>query len=316
MGDFLSVIIPTYNHRPVLEKTLRSLEEQEYPISHWELVLVNDGSGDDTHEFIQSTQFRFYLTYINHDRNHGRARSRNDGVHRARGEFIVFLDDDMEAEPALLASYADFYTKHSNTVVIGNIQWDRAENPTGFHQYYGSRGVHKLTTGKTVPYKYFVTGNSSLPKEFFLSAGGFCEEIESWGGEDLLLGYKLNTMGCTFQFLNEAVAHHQTETFLVETLDRMVKFGRYSVPCLLEQAPELNYILRLHLAFERLLKGSLKEVIKKIIIRTSLIRPLYYIMKKLAVLLKNNRLPDMYYDYLIFAATVLGYKKANVVEDA
>ena len=314
MGDFFSVIIPTYNNLTVLKKTLSSLEEQEYPISHWELILINDGSGDGTHEFIQSTQFRFYLTYIHHELNMGRARSRNDGIHRARGKFILFLDDDMEAEPALLAVYADFYTKHRNLVIIGHIQWDRAENPTGFHLYYGSRGVHKLTTGKTVPFRYFVTGNSSLPKDLFLSAGGFCEKIESWGGEDLLLGATLNKMGCTFHFLREAVTHHQTETFLVETLDRMVKFGRYSVPCLLEQAPELKYMLRLHLVYESPFKGSFKEIIKKIIIRTSLIRPLYYIMKKLAVLLKNYRLPDMYYDYLIFAATVFGYKKAKVFE--
>ena len=89
-----SLVIPTYNKKEFLELTLASLMSQTYPYEKFEIVIVDDGSTDGTHElFSSSTHFPFRYVYVKQE-NAGRAAARNTGILRAQGETIIFLDDD------------------------------------------------------------------------------------------------------------------------------------------------------------------------------------------------------------------------------
>src|SRR5215471_18386923 len=89
MPPFVSVIVTTYNQSLYIGQTLRSVFGQDY--SPFEVVLVNDGSTDDTEKEIEP--FKDRLKYI-YQANRGVASSRNTGVQNARGELIAFLDGD------------------------------------------------------------------------------------------------------------------------------------------------------------------------------------------------------------------------------
>lgn len=97
-----SIVVPTFNRAGVITKTLRSIKEQT--LDKWETLVVDDGSSDNTREIIEkwrSDDKRFsYL--LNSTGNQGACASRNLGLQRARGEYIIFLDSDDQLLPDAL----------------------------------------------------------------------------------------------------------------------------------------------------------------------------------------------------------------------
>lgn len=87
---FFSIIIATYNRAEMLEKAVNSLLNQEF--TDWELIVVDDGSIDNTHELFKNhTDSRLKYYY---QENLGRSSARNRGIDLASGEYICFLDSD------------------------------------------------------------------------------------------------------------------------------------------------------------------------------------------------------------------------------
>ena len=88
----ISVVIPTYNHRDYILATLESVFSQTY--TDFELIIVNDGSPDDTDGLLQPLIRAGKITTYLTQENRGQASARNTGLSAARGEYIAFLDDD------------------------------------------------------------------------------------------------------------------------------------------------------------------------------------------------------------------------------
>ena len=96
----VSVIIPTYNRENLLPISVRSVLDQTY--KDFELIVVDDGSTDHTHEVINSIKdSRIHYIYQDHQE---RSIARNAGISASRGEFISFLDSDDEYLPNKLAT--------------------------------------------------------------------------------------------------------------------------------------------------------------------------------------------------------------------
>ena len=93
---FASVVIPTYNRRAILEKCLRALERQVLPFENdgYEVVVVDDGSTDNTKQLMSSyIDSEPRIKYI-FQKNSERSAARNNGIRKAKGEWICFLDSD------------------------------------------------------------------------------------------------------------------------------------------------------------------------------------------------------------------------------
>jgi len=105
---FLSVVIPTYNRLPILRQCLEALERQELaaPIERFEVVLVDDGSTDDTVVWLEANAASLpHLRLIRQDHG-GPAEGRNRGVEQARGDVVVFIDSDLVVLPDFLVCHA------------------------------------------------------------------------------------------------------------------------------------------------------------------------------------------------------------------
>jgi glycosyltransferase involved in cell wall biosynthesis len=102
-----SVVIPTYNRAKILHRSLESIFSQTYPPA--EIIVVNDGSADDTREVLASYGER--IQAINQP-NAGLSGARNTGIKAATSEWIVFLDDDDEHVPKRLALAAESIALH------------------------------------------------------------------------------------------------------------------------------------------------------------------------------------------------------------
>lgn len=94
-----SVIIPTYNRCNFLKKAVESILNQTY--TQWQLIIVDDGSIDDTEDYIRSLHDE-RIFYVKQD-NHGVAHARNQGIAQARADWICFLDSDDWFLPEKLA---------------------------------------------------------------------------------------------------------------------------------------------------------------------------------------------------------------------
>lgn len=112
----VSVVIPTYKHRDFILGTLSSVLQQTF--TDYEIIIVNDGSPDDTRAVIFPHIESGRVEYIEQS-NQGQSRARNAGLARARGQYIAFLDDDDLWPADKLASQVAFLDRNPSVGMIG-----------------------------------------------------------------------------------------------------------------------------------------------------------------------------------------------------
>jgi len=88
----ISIIIPTYNSERFIQRSIRSAIDQNFDKNHYEIIVIDDASADNTLKVIQP--FRDYVRIIKHKKNMGLAAARNTGIKSAKGRYIVNLDAD------------------------------------------------------------------------------------------------------------------------------------------------------------------------------------------------------------------------------
>jgi glycosyltransferase involved in cell wall biosynthesis len=204
---FLSVIIPTHNRLALLKKTLSHVRDQTYPQDHFEIIVVDDGSQDGTSVYLTQLAQQNEVKYIRQDRS-GPAASRNAGAQEARGEILVFTDDDCLPEPNWLTELATSYTVNiqPNPVAVGG----RIENiPSGhwIHKFYAVQSAQHRSNHSKHP-SFLDTANASFKRSQFLAIGGFDKNYQHPGGEDVDLGFRYIAAGFQLQTNQEAIVLH------------------------------------------------------------------------------------------------------------
>jgi glycosyltransferase involved in cell wall biosynthesis len=218
---FLSVVIPTYNRRPILAKCLRALEQQQLgaPISAYEVVLVDDGSSDDTVTWLRAEAAAFpHVRLIEQDHG-GPAEGRNRGVEHAQGDVIVFIDSDLVVTGGFLLAHANALQQ----------QWQRSGDRLCFT--YGavintanfddpSSEPHKL---RDLSWAYFATGNVAIDRQLLERSGLFDTRFRLYGWEDLELGERLRRLGVVLVRCPEAVGYHWHPALSLEQIPRLIQ---------------------------------------------------------------------------------------------
>lgn len=92
MRDVVSVIMPSYNTAKYIAESIESVINQTYP--HWELIIVDDCSTDDTDSVVAKYLSDERIRYLKNEKNSGAAISRNYALREAKGKWIAFLDSD------------------------------------------------------------------------------------------------------------------------------------------------------------------------------------------------------------------------------
>jgi len=123
-NPLVSVVIPTYNRADKIDRSLTSVLNQTY--ENLEVVVVDDGSTDNTEEVIRSYEDT-RVHYIGHEENKGATAARNTGIEAAKGEFIAFQDSDDEWHPKKIEKQVEAYMNSPDdykviyTIVCGNL---------------------------------------------------------------------------------------------------------------------------------------------------------------------------------------------------
>ena len=219
---FFSIVIPTYNRKPILEKCLRALEQQQLRdgsiVNGYEIVLVDDGSTDGTLEWLEAHKSEF-PNVRSHSQNHqGPAAARNLGVEQAKGDTIIFIDSDLVVTEHFLQAHADALVQGQQK--IGNdcfftygwvINTCNFENPTS--------EPYKITDFSAA---YFATGNVAIARKWLEKAGLFDSRFQLYGWEDLELGVRLKQLGLKLIKCPEAVGYHWHPAFALDQIPRMI----------------------------------------------------------------------------------------------
>jgi glycosyltransferase involved in cell wall biosynthesis len=290
----ISVVIPTYNRLSFLKETIRSLEKQSLPLNKFEVIVVDDGSSDGTYKWLCDYRGKLNLVCIRHHENKCRANARNDGIRTAKGDIIVFLDDDVKPGEDLLFTYFEAH-KMEDAVFIGNVIYERNSRERSLIRYLSTRGVHK---GKR-DFTCFITQNVSLKRKDAIDIGLFDESVPI--GEDIEFGYKLSLLGKRFVYLKGAFAYHSHTVNLQKVLYDAEKLGKYSLPYLLNKHPHLRLTFRLHL-LEPVHQGQEPILLsfQKIFVSLFLHPDVHFLIKLSVGVFNSIFVPSIFFDYLIF----------------
>jgi GT2 family glycosyltransferase len=114
----ISVLVATRNRAPQLERMLSSLEEQELGGLSCELIVIDNGSEDDTQSILKKERNGFNLVAL-YEQTAGKSRALNRGLGVAAGDLYVFTDDDVTASPVWLRSFYEASRKYGSTALFG-----------------------------------------------------------------------------------------------------------------------------------------------------------------------------------------------------
>jgi glycosyltransferase involved in cell wall biosynthesis len=238
----ISLIIPTFNRASMLATTLAAIAESNFDLRRLEVVVVDDGSSDET-PAIQSIQYPFSLCYLNVP-NRGDALARNKGAQVSRGDLLVFLDDDITITPNLLASIINAHQGVEGVIVSGLLIPSISSSPADLAK---TVEVHEPDLVITVPFTECQSGLFAISRQDFYRIGMW-QPLAMDGSSlwcDIELGYRADLAGFSFIKSSNAIGFHHDFTQLnLETKSRrMHRVGKASVllfqrhPNLKEQLP-------------------------------------------------------------------------------
>lgn len=257
---YISVVIPTYNRLPILQKCLGALERQEFSddkISEYEVVLVDDGSSDRTLAWIAENQANLPHVKVFQQDHQGAAAARNLGIENATGNTIVFIDSDLVVTETFLQSHADALVKGER-----DLKSDR------LFTYGAVINTNNFKDPTSEPYKitdfsaaYFATGNVAIARKWLKLAGLFDTGFQLYGWEDLELGVRLKKQDLKLIKCPQAVGYHWHPAFSLEqipsAIEREIQRGKMGV-VFYDKHPTLDVKMMIQMTIlHRLLWGIL-----------------------------------------------------------
>jgi glycosyltransferase involved in cell wall biosynthesis len=207
----------TYNRAQLLGRVLDACFEQTAPADSYEVVLVDDGSRDETAAVIEAARARATCAFtVVSQANAGLARARNAGIARARGERIIFIDDDVLPMPVFVAEHLRSHDAHPAAIVRGAVinteSFERLPAPYWTLANYSAN--------------FFWTSNVSLPLATLNAVGTFTEDFREYGWEDIELGLRLRFAGVKGVFNRYALAYHHKPRPRAGSVEGMLRQAR------------------------------------------------------------------------------------------
>ena len=215
----VSVVIPTYNRKSILEKCLKALEKQTLTniISDYEIVVVDDGSTDGTPSWIRDNSEILPHVVLYEQEHGGPALGRNLGVMKSKYEVIVFIDSDLIVLEDFLICHVK---KLFSSWKINNkkcFTYGSVINTSNFKNPENEK--YKLTD---FSFAYFATGNVAISKELLLNIGLFDTSFSLYGWEDLELGERLKKIGTKLIKCPKAVGFHWHPPFVCGQIESLI----------------------------------------------------------------------------------------------
>jgi glycosyltransferase involved in cell wall biosynthesis len=221
----ISVIIPTYNRKKSLEMVLDSLEKQTLPQDQFEVIVVDDGSTDDTNS-IKNLHTPFSLKYLRNN-NQGAAFARNHGANIAQGKILLFLDDDIYITQGYLQILTEADQNYPRSIIIGRLASYPREGLSTFHSIYlsnsGTIRSEPACIFEEIKFTECLSGMLGVERQHFFEIGAFQDLAKdgrvAWGDVDF--GFRASKLGFKFIRCNTVIGYH--DDFSIQNLQTCAK---------------------------------------------------------------------------------------------
>jgi len=254
----VSVIIPTYNRRDYLLKTLLSFNNQSS--NSFEVIVVDDGSDYNLSDTISFLQLNYPVTYY-YINKQGRAGARNFGIKNSEGEIILFFDDHSQPYHTLMDEHIKSHYKLPGygglrgrveyiSEYLDDIKYIKPHFSTNFHNILFRNN----------PIVNFGTHNLSIKRCILNKTGLFDEDFKFYGAEDQEFGIRIKKAGYKLGYVPSALTLNiRIEKSKEEILHRAIESGKMAA-LLIKKHPEymgqlgINFFNRLRYLNKRNLK--------------------------------------------------------------
>lgn len=211
-----SIVICTRNRANLLADAIKSLQNQHYPASAYEIIVVDNASTDNTYEIVEKMGpcCGETLRYV-YEPMPGLSRARNSGLRESRYEIVGYIDDDAIADPEWLANLARAYQSLETEVAcVGgavSLLWE-GEPPRWYStelEPYFSSTTHLGTKARVLPPEESPVGtNLTVRRDILLHVGGFNESLTRYNDE-VDLGSRIRRAGGVILYAPAALVQHR-----------------------------------------------------------------------------------------------------------
>lgn len=223
-----SVVISTYNGAAKLPYLLDALAIQTF--RDFELLVVVDGSTDETLMVLSTYRSVFPAVRIIEQVNSGRAKVRNRGAAEAKGDLLIFYDDDMVPSPDSIERHVAFHAVNEDSLLSGNPLEPLDSAKTDVMNYKACRGFVWLSkyrdslTRLDIDNLFFTAANCSLRKSVFIKLNGFDERLTD--AEDLCFARLAMELGFAVFLDKTNIAIHRD---LITARSYVLRLRQYAV---------------------------------------------------------------------------------------
>lgn len=251
INNKISIIIPTFNRCRSLLMVLTALEHQTLNVHGFEVLVIDDGSGDGTEQAVKNFMKKSFLPiryYYQENKKQGAAR--NHGIGKSNMPLVLFMGDDIVPDKNFLENHLKFHQSledPENSAVIGYTTWHDAIGVTPFMRYIGEYGhqfgYSLIEDQGPLRFNFYYTSNLLMPASVLEKLDHwFDEDFDVYGWEDIELGFRLEQSGVSLYYNAEAVAYHHHPVGIPSFCERQRNVGRAS-NIFIQKHPELAWLL-------------------------------------------------------------------------
>ncbi len=224
----ISVVIPAYNAHATIDLCLSAVLAQSLSRERYEVIVVDDGSTDDT-----ATRAESFGVRVMRQANAGPAAARNNGAREARGALLVFTDSDCEPTPTFLEALTRPFSDPAVQAAKGSYKTKQTSRTARFAQLEFEERYDMLDGHPSID--MIDTYAAVFRTQTFRDLGGFDPAFPMANNEDTDLSYRLAATGALMIFVREAIVYHQHPNSLRRYMRvkywrgfwRMVVYKRY-----------------------------------------------------------------------------------------
>ena len=223
----ISVIIPAYNEEDTIGECLMSLEDLDYPSEKLEIILINDGSGDNTKNVMSNYDQKLNPVLLETD-GVGPSKARNIGLDYAKGEYVAFIDGDCAVDREWLNELLKGFITEDVAGVGGSqiIPVNATEFEKKVHVFLSSMHFvsEYMKEANGIEFVQHVASCNAIYKTGVVrEVQGFDEKL--WPGEDVDLDYKITHKGYKIAYNPKAIVMHHRPKNLMTFYYMMKRYG-------------------------------------------------------------------------------------------
>ncbi len=230
-----TVVVPAYNSQETIAVCIESLLNLQYPREKLEIIIVDNGSSDDTAAIASR-----YPVGVLSEEQRGAAAARNCGIREARGEYVAFTDSDCQVAPDWLTRLVRAAIENKSDAVGGRIV-SAVSNPIArFTEDQRVMNQEDAIRRLKTPLPFILTANALFKKKVLDDVNGFDVAFDQAAAEDTDLCWRLHAHGCVFAYAHHAIVYHHHRLTTVGLYFQFFKYGKGEVQLVVKHRSRLS----------------------------------------------------------------------------